>query len=209
MQAKRGFTLIELLVAIAIFATVSVMAYQSLHSFVDSREKLQTKSTRLADLQIAYVIMAQDLEQLVARPVKDEYLQQRASFLAIPVTRGQFLEFSRTGYPNPGGLPRSHLIRVAYEFEEGVLSRTVWQQLDRSGGTVEHKSPFISGIESLEVRYLKQQQPRPVWILRWPQADWEPANFNNEGIQILPTAVEVTMTLEDLGEIKWVFASEG
>lgn len=209
MTKTRGFTLIELLVAIAIFATVSVMAYQSLGSFVDSREKLQGKSTRLADLQIAYVIMAQDLEQLVARPIKDDYLQDKASFLAIPVTRGQFLEFSRTGYPNPGGMIRSHLIRVAYSLDEGVLQRTVWEQLDRTAGTVEHKSPFISGVESLEVRYLKQQFPNPVWVTRWPMADIQAFAAPNNDVQILPTAVEVKMTLEDLGEIRWVFASEG
>lgn len=207
MQKTRGFTLIELLVAIAIFTVVSVMAYQSLSSFIQSREKLQTKSNRLADLQIAYVIMSQDLEQSVARPIKDEYLQIKPGFVAIAPGRDQFLEFSRTGYPNPAGLPRSHLIRIAYSLKDGVLQRTVWEQLDRTGASVKHSSPFITGIKNLEIRYLNKQNQ---WLGSWPQLDLAAVNPSNpNSLQIIPTAIEVKMSLDDLGEIRWVFASEG
>lgn len=206
MRMARGFTLIELLVAMVIFSIVSLLAYKTLGEFIDSRQKLEEKSRHLADLQLAYVILGQDLEQLIARPINDEYQQVQGSFIAVVPSRGQFLEFSRTGQPNPTGLPRSSLQRVAYVLEDGQLLRKVWQQMDRTSSTVSHEGVLIDGVEEIEVRYMNKQG---TWFVSWPQLDLAAADPVAGSLQFLPTAVEVKLKLQGMGELRWVFASEG
>ena len=70
---QRGFTLLELLVALAIFALVSVMAYGGLASVLDQQFATDEIAGQLARLQKTYLLLQRDFEQLVPRPVRDEY----------------------------------------------------------------------------------------------------------------------------------------
>ena len=57
MKSNRGFTLIEVLVSIAIFASMSVAAYQVVSQVQRSNVLSQERTQRLNELQRAMVMM--------------------------------------------------------------------------------------------------------------------------------------------------------
>ena len=123
----RGFTLLEMLVALAIFGLLAVMSYGGLASVLEQQFRTEAEAERLAALQKAYLIMQRDIEQVVARPVRDGFGDEQP-----PLAGDQALEFTRGGWSNPLGRPRSNLQRVAYAWDDRQLRRYVWQVLDRA-----------------------------------------------------------------------------
>jgi general secretion pathway protein J len=69
---ETGFTLLEMLVAIAIFASLSMGAYQVLHGVLTSDEVAKKKETRLAELQLAFGLLERDVSQMVPRSGRSE-----------------------------------------------------------------------------------------------------------------------------------------
>ena len=66
-RRSTGFTLIEVLVAIAIFASLSVGAYQVLNQVQRSNEVSIERSERLKELQRALVFLDNDFRQMTMR----------------------------------------------------------------------------------------------------------------------------------------------
>ncbi|MEF1305290.1 type II secretion system minor pseudopilin GspJ, partial [Vibrio owensii] len=63
-KSNRGFTLIEVLVSIAIFASMSVAAYQVVSQVQRSNVLSQERTQRLNELQRAMVMMDNDFRQM-------------------------------------------------------------------------------------------------------------------------------------------------
>ena len=70
LNRSQGFTLIEVLVAIAIFASLSVGAYQVLNQVQRSNEISMERSERLKTLQRALVFMDNDFRQMALRQAR-------------------------------------------------------------------------------------------------------------------------------------------
>ncbi|MGL6171847.1 MAG: type II secretion system minor pseudopilin GspJ, partial [Vibrio sp.] len=71
-QQSCGFTLIEVLVAIAIFASLSIGAYQVLNQVQRSNQISAERSARLTELQRALVIMDADFRQMALRQFRTD-----------------------------------------------------------------------------------------------------------------------------------------
>ena len=104
-----GFTLLELLVALAIFGLLAAMSYSGLHAVLQQQLYTEQAAERLGALQKLYLIMQRDIEQIVARTVRDEFGDAQ-----LPVVGGDALQFTRGGWRNPAGRQRSTLQRVGY-----------------------------------------------------------------------------------------------
>jgi len=68
-----GFTLLELLVALSIFGLLAAMSYSGLQAVLQQQSYTEQAAERLGALQKLYLIMQRDIEQIVARPVRDEF----------------------------------------------------------------------------------------------------------------------------------------
>ncbi len=192
-----GFTLLELLVALAVFAMVALMAYSGLRSVLQSKQLTEQRAQRVQQLQSAVLMLERDLGQIaLLRGIRDEYGDPQpplrtADFGAI------MLEFSRAGWPNPTGMARSTLQRVAYGIKEESLYRYAWRVLDRAQQSLPDEVVLLEGVRELRLRYRDEAGE---WHGQWP-----PAALAQAASMPSPAALEVTLELEDMGEIRRLF----
>ena len=198
LSGLRGFTLLEMLIALAIFGLMAVMAYSGLTSVLDLQFHTAAEAEHLAELQKAYLIMQRDIEQVVARPVRNEFGDELA-----PLVGDQTLELTHGGWSNPLGRPRSTLQRVAYSYGDRQLRRYVWVVLDRAQDSQPFDQLLMDNIEDMQIRYLLADD---VWKERWPVPPEDSGTNVAGGVSaVLPAAVEVTIEHEHYGPIVWLF----
>ncbi len=196
---QSGFTLLELVVAIAIFAVMAAMAYGGLTRVLDVADRAQTQEDRMGRVQLAIARLERDVEQTVARSVRDEFGDRKAAFNGA--ADGDGLEFTRSGHINPLDLPRSMLQRVAWRLEGSDLQRLSWTVLDSPTG-LEPPEPetVLTGVEGWEIRYLTQKE----WVESWP-----PQSGPDGPAADLPMALDVTLQLEGWGQLRRLLVVPG
>ena len=199
---QRGFTLLELLVALAVFAIMAAAAYSSLHNILYTEAAVETETRRLAELQMAFFLLERDIEQAVPRGIRDEYGETQPP-LQTGRLLGDLLIFTRAGWDNPLGQPRSGLQRLSYRFEQGQLFRLAWNTLDCGGAGKPQSSLLLDGVQDVRVRFLNDEDK---WEKEWPPKEEDP---EVEQKPKLPRAVEVTVVLNDWGEITRLFPLAG
>ncbi len=199
----RGFTLLELLIALAIFGLLSVMSYSGLRSVLDQHARTEEVADRLAELQTLYLVMQRDVEQVVPRAIRSEYGDES------PALEGsEALQFTRGGWSNPLGRPRSNLQRVGYAFEDDALVRYSWQVLDRAQDSLPLQLPLTKAVSNMSVRYLS---PGGEWHSSWPTEDIGSTGQDSPDNPLLarevrlPKALEITLEHDHFGELVWLF----
>ena len=204
--AARGFTLLELLVALAVFAIMAIAAYGGLRNVLFTRAAVEEQSRRLAAVQLAVYRMEQDVEQTLARGIRDEYGDPQPA-LQGGALASDALTLTRAGWDNPLGQSRATLQRVAYRLREGRLWRLHWQVLDRGGLIEPRETLLLDRVQELKVRFLDADD---AWQDDWPPpAASDDRETGRHGSVVLPRAVEVSLTLEDWGEITRLFPLAG
>lgn len=198
MRRCRGFTLLELLIAVAIFGLTGAMAYSGLQQVLDQQAGTEQQAQRLSDLQKAYRIMQRDLEQLAVRSIRNEFGDSVGALVGGSGYTG--VEFSRTGYANPAGFLRSDIQRVAYVPDQTTLLRRTWRVLDRSQDSLPDEQVLVEGMARFLLRFLDQSDN---WQETWPPQQAQLAGTVNSGD--LPRAIEVSLELDDLGTLRWLF----
>lgn len=195
VRGSRGFTLLELLVALSIFAIVAVLAYGGLGSVLDQRIATGESAERLASLQKTYLIMQRDIEQVVPRPIRNEFGDETSVVSSEP-----YFQLTRGGWRNPLGNPRSTLQRVGYTLEEQQLIRHSWLVLDRAQDSEPRRQVLATGINSIQVRFLDTDNN---WHDQWPTVS--PKTSQDVKFEDLPRAIEIVLQHEHYGKIRWLF----
>lgn len=194
-QPAPGFTLLELLVALAVFSIMAVAAYGGLRNVLYTRAAVEVQNRRLATVQLAVYRLEQDLEQTVSRGIRDEYGEPQTALFSSTLADDR-LTLTRTGWDNPLGQPRASLQRVAYRLREGRLWRLHWPVLDRGSRMEPRETLLLDRVRDFKARFLDQGEWRD---------DWPPPASSSETSKPdpdrLPRAVEISLTLEDWGEI--------
>lgn len=199
---QQGFTLIELLVALAIFAVIAVVAYSGLNAVLNTRHNTQQQAQRLAQLQLALARIEQDLSQYQPRYVRDEYGTPHAALSSL----GRDLTLLRSGWPNPLQQRRSHLQRLRYTLEDGVLQRWYWRQLDRAQDSQPLHTTILTNVAEIQWRFLNTQQE---WQNTWESdlplpLGLSPDELATEQVGAL-LAIELRLRLDDWGEFVRIF----
>ena len=194
--SERGFTLVELLIAMAIVAVIGVIALTGLSTVMQQQAIAEERTQRWRDIQFAMHIIAQDLAQVHPRAARGESGEAwEASFLVGP--NEQFaVELSRGGWTNPAGLPRGHVLRVAYDWEidGSTLVRFHWPSIDRTLTTLPARTDLLTGVDDIQIRLLDRNGQ---WHREWPPLDLSPP----ESLVTSPRLVEFNVYLEDFGHL--------
>jgi general secretion pathway protein J len=200
---QRGFTLLELLVAIAVFAVVALAAYAGWQQVNIVRERAAEQAKRLDDLQRAFYWLSEDFTQAINRPSRDP-LGQPMRAMEVSQIGENLIEFTRTGWTNPAeGIspPRSHLQRVAYQFQDNKLYRRYWYHVDRYADDGDRRRLLVDNVDEVSFRFLDAGGS---WSDSWP-----PVSANPDEATPLPRAVEITLRLPDYGELQRLFGLPG
>ncbi len=193
---QHGFTLLELLVALAVFAIMSVAAYSGLRSVLFTKASVEAQAQRLAKVQMAFYFLERDIEQILPRHIRDEYGQTQPA-LQSGGSSGELITFTRAGWDNPIGQPRANLERLAYRLEETRLLRLHWNSLDRGSPEEPRATPLLDEVKEVKMRFLGAEE---AWQTEWGTP---------ENVDALPRALEVSVTLNDWGEITRLFLLPG
>jgi general secretion pathway protein J len=190
--SEQGFTLLELLVSISIFSVLGLGAYQLLQTVIDSHERVRSGVDVYTEMNLALSMMQRDFSQFVYRPVRDEY----GELLPPILFEGQdyAVEFTRGGWRNPAGRPRSRLQRVAYliDYEEETLTRVFWDVLDRAEDSEPYSQVLMHGISDFQITGYAGEAAEDDYSL-------------DDVGAAAPLAVEIVITTETLGDTQRLF----
>ncbi|KQH86620.1 type II secretion system protein GspJ [Vibrio furnissii] len=197
-RRTRGFTLIEVLVAMAIFASLSLAAYQVLNQVQRSNSLSAEREARLSEVQRAIVIMDADFRQMALRRFRtngeepgDTMLLWR-DYLLDSDSKGVL--FVRLGWHNPQQqFPRGEVAKVGYRLKDDVLERVWWRYADTPVAQAPVVMPLLTQVTSWSMKFYFQGQ----WLDEWTSK------------QSLPQAVSVTLTLKDYGEVERIYLTSG
>ena len=201
MRAARGFTLIELLVAMFLLAILGTAGFRMLTQINQTREAIDTQADRLESLQRTFYWLAEDLTQAVDRPIRSAVDAPLPAF-QVNLAGGSLLDLTRAGWANPAGdvlPPRSDLQRVSWSLEGDRLIRGYWYHLDPIDESPSRRRQMLDRVVDLRLRFLDRDG---AWQQNWPADDAQ----LDENPPALPLAVELIFTLQDMGEVRRVFA---
>ena len=189
---QSGVTLLELLVVIAVFSIMSAAAYSGLQNSLKAEENFSASMRDLEAVQMSLTLFQRDIMQLSPRAVRDAFGDDEA---AIVLFNGRELVFTRGGNFSSLKLDQTELTRVSYSLQDEQFVRSHWRHLDSTQGDRPLSAPLLSKVANLQIRVLDQNN---LWHLDWPLSD-------NAKIR----AVEITIELEDWGEIRRLFPASG
>ena len=198
-----GFTLVELLVAIFVFAIVSAIAMGGYNELVKQSDIASAGAARTRNVQAAVQRLVLDFTSLEPRPVREPLGDSVQPALRSDARNEAIIaELTHSGWSNPAGMPRSTLQRVSYRFEDKKLLREYWVVLDRTLSGEPQSAELIDRVERIGLRFLDGNRS---WHEQWPPLGYSAP----DAPQLRPIAVEITLELEDWGELKRIVEVAG
>ncbi|MGY4534786.1 general secretion pathway protein J [Pseudomonas sp. TE3786] len=196
MRHQRGFTLLELLIAVAIFALLALATYRMLSSVMQADGATREHEQQLRELVRAMAAFERDMLQVVPRPTRDPFGEERAALLGQDGD-ATALEFTRSGWRNPMGAARSRLQRVRWELSGEQWQRRYWSVLDQAQDSQPQVQAVLDGVTSFTLRYMDRQGQ---WQPSWPPTDGN----TSERLEQLPRAVELVLEHRRYGQLRRV-----
>lgn len=180
-KIQAGFTLLEMMIAVSITALIGISSTNLLSNIINTKKATDDRSEQLTSLQRFNQFVSRDAEQLVNRPIRDEYGDIQP---ALVLDGTDYLaEWSRLGWRNSpiNENPRSIIQRVAFqtfdidedECEQAkerlknwgnlspdglCLVRYFWHVLDRAGESEPTAQIVLDLIESIEIELLIESE---------------------------------------------------
>lgn len=179
VQKQKGMTLPEVMVALLVFSLISASSVYALRLGVDSRDQLEAADAELKSLQLARILIKEDLAQIVARPVRNEFGEQGQFIFEggqsvfggrIEDDERILFSFVRGGRINPGALaPRSALQHVEYVFRDGAVVRRSRSFVDETTNSETVERIIFDDIQDARAEFLNGQVRGELdWADAWP-----------------------------------------
>jgi general secretion pathway protein J len=194
LATQGGFTLMEVLVAVAIFVIVGALAFGGYNELSRQSDIVEAGAARTRAVQRAMQRLVQDFSMIEPRPVRQSLGDAVEPALRAEARSALLAELTRSSWSNPAGLSRSTLQRVAWRVEDGRLRREYWVVLDRTLTAESQSAVMLDGVRRAQLRFMDAN-------LSWHE-QWPPLGYSApEAPRVRPIAVEITLELEDWGEI--------
>jgi general secretion pathway protein J len=189
-----GFTLVELLVAIFVFAIVAAIAMGGYNELVKQSGIVEDSAARTRAVQTTMQRISMDFSSLEPRPVREPLGDSLEPALRADSRNEQLAELTHSGWSNPAGVPRSTLQRVSYRLDNNKLRRDYWVVLDRTMTGEPQSAVLLDRVTRVAMRFMDGNR---TWHEQWPPLGYSGPDASS----VRPIAVEVTLELEDWGEI--------
>ncbi len=203
---QRGMTLPEVLIALLVFSAIAATSVYALRLGVDSRDQLTRVDDDLKSFQLARTLIKEDMAQVSARIVRDEFGTPRPSAFMGNLTsfgarRGDdervLISFVRDGWLNPGSdSPRSSLQYVEYVFRGRTLLRRYRAYLDEAPRADVGERILFDGLEDARIAFLLNEGRGELnWADIWPVS----------GVSGPPPAISLTIVQDDRQPLEQLF----
>ncbi|NNE40100.1 MAG: type II secretion system minor pseudopilin GspJ [Marinicaulis sp.] len=180
-KEQRGVTMPEVLISLLILSLIASACVYALRLGVDSRDQLVKTTDELRDLQIARILIKEDLAQFVDRRVRDEFGNiAPQSFTGgdslgrrRDVEEGELLfSFVRGGRLNPNAVePRSALQYVEYVYLDNAVRRRARDYLDESASSEMTERILFDGLAEARAEFPVADAVGDIdWVREWPVA---------------------------------------
>ncbi|MEP7327680.1 MAG: type II secretion system minor pseudopilin GspJ [Betaproteobacteria bacterium] len=183
LRTGRGFTLVEALLALAIFATIAVLAYRATAALTDGEARLAAEAQRWRTLEAIFVRFEADIRQAIPRSVRVGATREAPWVGTMDAERQSALIFTRSG-AEFSVEPLLAGQRLGYRWRAGTIEIAYWPHLDRVNDAPPAIYPLATDVAKFELAYLALDGS---WRDRWPG----PLDTD------LPRAVRMTLTLAD------------
>lgn len=205
----QGFTLIELVVALAIFAVLSLAAWQVFDGLMKTRDRATIQAEHLMQWQAAYEQLLRDTAHVVARPVRTASDMQAALLID-----GATLTLSRAGGQDVHGTGARDIQRIRYEVVDNTLWRLVYTTPDQVNEKP-LKMMLMRGVSAFNVKALTPDAagnwPDSInsGMLSGPLGGQSTITYAQlDALSTLPKGVEVTLTAYQR-DMTWRFVLVG
>jgi general secretion pathway protein J len=204
---RDGFTMLEIMIALVITSLVLSMVYSSFSAVMGTRERVGTMSELNMTARLILTRMSREIESAFIAPGTEEIdsdsrytiFEGTQNFIENrPADRVSFTAFAHTKRGIDADESDQTLISYDVEalVEEGseeeqlALIRRESRRLTPPGKKELHKPraiPLAENIQGLRLRYL---DPGGAWAEEWDST-------KSDTLDLLPAAVEITLTLRD------------
>ncbi|WP_460227294.1 type II secretion system minor pseudopilin GspJ [Aurantivibrio infirmus] len=223
----NGFTLVELLVAISITLIVATLAYGFFDSATQATADSEAVLQQVNSVETVWQVLNADLNHVIDRDLPQAAAgvasgQATPSFMGgdnqnsgANYLQGQYLlRFSRDGWANALQQQRSDLQRIGYRWLDGQLWRDYWTERNQPLEDEPTGSRLLlDKVTAIQVRFLPNTASNAIngpWQIVWPPQRQNlnvASNIQRKGR--LPLALEVTLSIEELGDVQRIFALPG
>lgn len=184
-KLNLGFTLVEILIALTIFSIMAGITSSVLYSVFNARDKTTVHTQKLSEMQLALVIIEQDLSQILFKPVKTFEGKQTSVFGLANEVR-----FSRGGIANPTmEKKQSSIVRVHYFVENEKLIRQSEAAVNRDLIIDPNQQILLNDVTKLQIEYINEAQ--------MAQTSWAQKK--------LPYAIRLTIHTPYWGKLSQIF----
>lgn len=199
MQA--GFTLVEVLLALVIMAMIAMLAAQAFNTASTGSAATREAMDRIAEIDRAFVLIETDLRNAIPKATLDRF-NQPIPPMYISRSEDYWMTVMRGGLENPLFLPRTEEVRIGYRYIEESIWRDTWYSPRETDQEEARPQRILTDVTNMNVRVLPPNATSLAagpWLQEWPPAQ-------GGATEPLPRAVEVTLELDDMGEVTRLFS---
>ncbi len=211
MIGARGLSLLELVIAMALFALVAVMGLQTLNGTIRTRDALTARDSRDHDLSVMIALLRMDLDRVAPLLF---YPPDSRPQSALHVGTEGVIGLSISAPALSDASPPFQRAEWRFDRAAGRLSRSVWPVTTPArAGQRSPERVLFTGVRSMRLRsywsgtgwvdgvggdLAQRTDPAPGGA----DSDRAFSRVQSAYSDTLPMAVEITLTLDALGEIR-------
>lgn len=186
------------MIAMAIMALIGVAALSLLNTATKSTRSIREGGERLNNVMRAFLFISNDMQQLTARQVRDEYGDKMPSMKSDLQSSTPYIRLTKLGRRNPAQLARSNVEHLIYTIEDKVLLRSSYIYPDGMLESMLSKRAILSDVEDMKISFFDGEQWHDYWPLNEGGEEKEEA--------VLPIAVKFKLELSDYGVIERLYS---